>query len=73
MFTLPFGLSKNVGTIYLTNIAEVPKLIEDKVKLIDIQQLWIDLTKEQQEENLSIYVDEKDLSIISVKIFYQLN
>lgn len=61
MFTLPFGLSKNVGTIYLTNIAEVPKLIEDKVKLIDIQQLWIDLTKEQQEEILSIYVDEKDL------------
>lgn len=61
MFTLPFGLSKNVEKIYLTNIAKIPEIIANKVQLIDIKDLWNRLSKEEQRWILSIYIEEKEI------------
>ena len=49
-----YGTHKNVKNIYLTNKLENP-LIKDKVRVIDIDVLWHNLTKNEQNEILRIF------------------
>lgn len=58
---IPFGKSKNIEKIYLTGIAEIPKSIEKKVEIIDLQKLWDRKTEEEKLEILEIFGFEKDI------------
>ena len=49
-----YGTHKNVKTVYLTNKHDNP-LIKDKVKIIDIDQFWDNLTNEDQRKILEIF------------------
>ena len=49
-----YGTHKNVKTVYLTNKHDNP-LIKDKVRIIDIKQLWDNLTNEDQTKILEIF------------------
>lgn len=49
-----YGTHKNIKNIYLTNKHDNP-LIKDKVRVIDINALWNDLTKNEQNEILKIF------------------
>ncbi len=58
---IPFGKSKNIEKIYLTGIAEIPKSIEEKVEIIDLQKLWDSKKEEEKLEILEIFGFEKDI------------
>lgn len=49
-----YGTHKNVKNVYLTNKHDNP-LIKDKVKIIDIDQFWDNLTNEDQRKILEIF------------------
>ena len=49
-----YGSHKNIKNIYLTNENNHP-LIKNKVKVIDMQQLWNDLTSKEQNKILKIF------------------
>ncbi|MBC5591845.1 MAG: glycosyltransferase family 52 protein [Bacteroides uniformis] len=40
LFHLPYGLSDTVKNIYLTGIMPIPEVIEDKVCMINIKDIW---------------------------------
>lgn len=57
------GSHKNIKNIYLTNENNHP-LIKDKVRVIDIKQLWNDLNRKKQNEILEIFnIDLKDFNL----------
>lgn len=49
-----YGTHKNIRNIYLTNEHDNP-LIKDKVKVIDIYDLWNNLSKKEQDKILQIF------------------
>lgn len=49
------GLSTKIKKIYLTGLLPVPKIIEEKVEILDIKKLWGNLSNEQKREILSIF------------------
>ncbi|WP_405289652.1 glycosyltransferase family 52 [Methanobrevibacter sp.] len=49
-----YGTHKNVKNIYLTNKHDNP-LIKDKVRIIDIEQFWDNLSNEDQRKILEIF------------------
>lgn len=51
-----FGLADNVRKIYLTGILPIPEVIAHKVELIDLKQLWMQKTKEQQDEISAVFL-----------------
>lgn len=51
-----YGLADHVRTIYLTGILPIPEIIANKVELINLKQLWLQKTKEQQEEIARIFL-----------------
>lgn len=51
-----FGLADNVRKIYLTGLLPVPEIIADKVELINLKQLWLHKSKEQQEEIIRLFL-----------------
>lgn len=62
-----YGTHKNIKNIYLTNKHENP-LIKDKVKVIDIDTLWCNLTKDEQNKILQIF--NIDLNKVNLKKEY---
>ncbi|WP_455640355.1 glycosyltransferase family 52 [Parabacteroides sp.] len=50
------GLADHVRKIYLTGILPIPEVIADKVEIINLKQLWLQKTKEQQEEIIRIFL-----------------
>lgn len=55
MLHLPYGLSRKVDTVFLTGILETPQVIKDKVKLINILDLWERKSHKDQMSILNIY------------------
>jgi len=47
-----FGRSDKCKKIYLTGIAPIPKVIADKVEIINLKQLWREKSKEEQKKIL---------------------
>lgn len=56
-----YGLDDRVKEIYLTGLAPIPKIIEKKVKLIDLKRLWKGRSEEERESILKIFSLEKDI------------
>lgn len=54
-FYQSFGYSKNVKNIYLTGLAPIPNEIKDKVKLINLKELWNKKAKREKNEILNIF------------------
>lgn len=50
-----FGLSEKIQKIYLTGILPIPNLIESKVKIVNIENLWNNLLGGEQEKILDIF------------------
>ena len=50
-----FGLSEKILKVYLTGILPIPKLIENKVKRIDIIEYWNKLKNNEKEKILNIF------------------
>lgn len=50
-----FGLSEKIQKIYLTGILPIPNLIESKVKVVNIENLWNNLLEGEQEKILDIF------------------
>lgn len=50
-----FGLSEKIQKIYLTGILPIPNLIESKVKIVNIENLWNNLLEGEQEKILDIF------------------
>ncbi len=50
-----FGLSDKIEKIYLTGIAEIPKIIKNKVEIIDIKEKWKQLPEEEKKGILNIF------------------
>ena len=50
------GLASHVRKIYLTGLLPTPEIIADKVELFNLKQLWLQKTKEQQEEIARIFL-----------------
>lgn len=56
IFSIPkYGKYKNVKKIYLTGLAPIPKEIENKVEIINLQELWNKKTLDEQIEILEIF------------------
>lgn len=51
----PFGLSDKIKRIYLTGIAEIPKVIKNKVEVVNIKENWKNLLQEEKNEILKIF------------------
>lgn len=60
---IPYGLSKKIKKIYLTGIAEIPKIIKNKVEIVNLKEKWQQLSFEEQEETLKIF-DLKNSDLI---------
>lgn len=58
-----FGLSDKIKKIYLTGIAEIPKIIKNKVEIVNLKEKWEQLSFEEQEEILKIF-DLKNSDLI---------
>lgn len=50
-----FGLSDKIKKIYLTGILPIPNLIKDKVEIIDISEIWNNLSSKDKESILKIF------------------
>lgn len=50
-----YGVSKKIKKIYLTGILPIPDIIKDKVELVNIEKLWIELSKERKRKILEIF------------------
>lgn len=61
MLHLPYGLSKNVKKVYLTGILETPQIIKDKIRLINIIELWSNKSEKEQKNILDIYSISQDI------------
>lgn len=51
-----YGLAEHVQTIYLTGILPIPPMIADKVELINLKELWLQKSKEQQEAIIRVFL-----------------
>lgn len=49
------GLSKKIKKIYLTGILPIPKLIENKVEIVNIRDTWEKLSELEQKKILDIF------------------
>lgn len=49
------GLSKKIQKIYLTGILPIPKLIENKVEVVNIREVWKELSEVKREKILDIF------------------
>ena len=59
-----FGLSDKIKKIYLTGILPIPNLIKDKVEIININEIWSNLSQEAKKEILEVfYVDIEKFQI----------
>lgn len=54
------GASKSISKIYLTGIAEIPKEIVDKVEIINLKKLWNNLSQEEKDMVLKIFLISKE-------------
>ncbi|MGX6591096.1 glycosyltransferase family 52 [Cetobacterium ceti] len=60
-----YGLSERVKKIYLTGLGKVPKVIENKVEVFDLQERWNRLKIESRKKITNIFnMDEKTIDII---------
>lgn len=68
-----FGLSDKIKKIYLTGILPIPNLIKDKVEIININEIWSNLSQEAKKEILEVFnvdigkfqtFDEEDKKIL---------
>lgn len=50
-----FGLSDKIKKIYLTGILPIPNLIKDKVEIININEIWSNLSQEAKKEILEVF------------------
>ncbi len=60
-----FGLSEKIEKIYLTGLLPIPNLIKDKVEIININELWSNLSQEAKKEILEVFnMDIKKFQIL---------
>lgn len=50
-----FGLSDKIKKIYLTGLLPIPNLIKDKVEIININEIWKNLSLEAKKDILEIF------------------
>lgn len=65
IFHLPFGLSDKVKRVYLTGLLPIPKEIEHKVSLIDMQSLWRDLNADRKTFLIKFFMGNSRISMNS--------
>ncbi len=51
-----FGLSEKIKKIYLTGIMEIPEIIKNKVEIINLREKWKNLSNEEKQEILDIFI-----------------
>lgn len=55
-----YGLSSKIKKIYLTGLLSTPKLIKNKVEIVDINKAWEELSKEAKKNILEVFsIDTK--------------
>lgn len=50
------GLADNVRKIYLTGILPIPKIMADKVEIINLKQLWLQKNRKEQEDIKQLFL-----------------
>lgn len=60
-----FGLSEKIEKIYLTGLLPIPNLIKDKVEIININELWNNLSQKGKKEILDVF----NIEIEKIQIF----
>ena len=60
-----FGLSVKIEKIYLTGLLPIPNLIKDKVEIININELWNNLSQKGKKEILDVF----NIEIEKIQIF----
>lgn len=60
-----YGLSEKISKIYLTGVLPIPNLIKDKVEIINIKEIWSNLSQEAKKEILEVFnMDIKKFQIL---------
>ena len=60
-----FGLSEKIEKIYLTGLLPIPNLIKNKVEIININELWNNLSQKGKKEILDVF----NIEIEKIQIF----
>lgn len=69
---IPYGLSKNISTIYLTGIDKIPQEIQDKARIVDMELLWRQCVDQRKQNILDLFgvnpdvLDLKDRSVLII-------